>query len=374
MFSYRIRKRRSKLHREYLSVNDEGDYYIYDEQDNAMNTNPIYLGNGQFGDYVMAKALNNRYEKNLSVQRKELIIISSRDAWHNYMQSVYDMSNYQVLEYGEERGIVIDLKDQNFIKYDVQSGGSVKLRLYGDDKFIADNYNSISDKFQVVKSHIQWVYSTDGSSIDIPLSPDRIPLSEMYPFLGDRSLDEYYDRYMESNSNIIILIGPPGTGKTSWIRGFLHHCEQSAIVTYDTQVLERDFVFADFIESNHGVMVIEDADLFLRSRADGNAMIHKFLNVGDGLVSAKNKKIIFSTNLPSVRDIDPALIRPGRCFDILEFNLLNSKQAEKLANKVGIKLNNLNTKESWSIAEIFNQTEAQFETKQKSMNKKFGFY
>jgi hypothetical protein len=62
--------------------------------------------------------------------------------------------------------------------------------------------------------------------------------------------------------------------------------------------------------------------------------------------------MIFSTNLPSIRDIDPALIRPGRCFDILEFNPLNLTQAKKLADKLGATIPERDG--DYSVAEIFN--------------------
>src|SRR3712207_7327386 len=55
--------------------------------------------------------------------------------------------------------------------------------------------------------------------------------------------------------------------------------------------------------------VLEDADNFLRPRKEGNSMMHRFLNVGDGLVTMSHKKMIFSTNLPSVKEVDPALDR-----------------------------------------------------------------
>jgi ATP-dependent 26S proteasome regulatory subunit len=100
-------------------------------------------------------------------------------------------------------------------------------------------------------------------------------------------------------------------------------------------------------------MVIEDADMFLKARSEGNTTMHKFLNVGDGLVTTRNKKLIFSTNLPSIRDIDPALIRPGRCFDIVTFDLLDQQAAEKLAKKMNVTLTE--TKDKWNIADIFNK-------------------
>ena len=133
----------------------------------------------------------------------------------------------------------------------------------------------------------------------------------------------------------------------------LSHTNSSAIVTYDATILEKDYVFAKFIEDETDVMVLEDSDTFLKARSDGNTMMHRFLNVGDGLVTTKGKKLIFSTNLPSISDIDPALIRPGRCFDILSFNLLKREEAQLLADKVGATLEG--DKDSYSIAEVFNK-------------------
>ncbi len=105
-------------------------------------------------------------------------------------------------------------------------------------------------------------------------------------------------------------------------------------------------------------MVLEDSDAFLKSRNDGNTMMHRFLNVGDGLVTTKGKKMVFSTNLPSIRDIDSALVRPGRCFDIITFDTLTVQQANVLANKLEVTLPvkpRGKEMENYSIAEVFNQ-------------------
>ena len=48
------------------------------------------------------------------------------------------------------------------------------------------------------------------------------------------------------------------------------------------------------------------------------------------------KKLIFSTNLEDPADVDPALLRPGRCFDVLRFALLDAAQAGALAQAAGI--------------------------------------
>jgi hypothetical protein len=77
--------------------------------------------------------------------------------------------------------------------------------------------------------------------------------------------------------------------------------------------------------------------------------MHRFLNVSDGLVSVRGKKLIFTSNLPSANDIDDALTRKGRCYDILKFDLLNRKQAQKLADKFHIELHD---GQEFSIADI----------------------
>jgi ATP-dependent 26S proteasome regulatory subunit len=101
-------------------------------------------------------------------------------------------------------------------------------------------------------------------------------------------------------------------------------------------------------------------------------MMHRFLNVGDGLVTTKGKKMIFSTNLPSIRDIDSALIRPGRCFDIVEFKPLNLSDAKNLADKLGGSVPQVEAGKvvEFSIAEIFN---TQTNTETATANRKVGF-
>ena len=310
----------------------------------------IFIGASDYSDYIYNQIIDARTTDGKSTLSRELKLLGGRSKWHDFIEDEFEGDH--IVEFNESTGIVM-FEDQNFFRYNVNSN-TITVTIFGDETFLKDMELILLGQFAEVTSYIEWVYSNDGNSVNVPLNVERLPVDEMYPFLGEEKLTDYYDRYLSSNANILLLIGPPGTGKTTFIRGLLSHSNSSAIVTYDAAILEKDYLFARFIEDETGVMVLEDSDNFLKARSDGNSMMHRFLNVGDGLVTTKGKKLIFSTNLPSIRDVDPALIRPGRCFDVLSFDPLNAEQATKLATRLGVTYDTKNECK-YSIAEIFNK-------------------
>ena len=346
--------------------------YTWDAFDNQfdlskiMDDKKIFLGVSDFEDLITVEIMKRRVDAKLSTVQRETTVLCDRQRWSKWAEEHYKECLF--VQSNVSTGFIVEEDTNNFIKFDVNSN-STTVRAFGDVEYAEDMIEIVESNFDIVSSHIEWVYGADGNSVNVPLNRDRMPVEEMYPFLNGESLGDYYDRYMESSANILLLIGPPGTGKTTFIRGLLAHRNCSAIVTYDAGILEKDGFFAKFIEDDAEVMVLEDSDAFLKSRSDGNTMMHRFLNVGDGLVTTKGKKMIFSTNLPSVRDIDSALIRPGRCFDIVTFDVLNVDAAKSLAKKLKVKLPEV--KDTYSIAEVFNQQSDN--TKKSSSNRKVGF-
>ena len=334
-----------------------------------MNNDKIFIGASDFTDYIIGQMHDARAKKLQSTHHRDIKLISTPDVWIHYLEVEFDGDH--IIETSPNSGLVI-FDEFNFIRYNTNSN-STELDIYGDLDFIDDIKELVLKTFKEVISYIEWMYSADGSAVNVPLNTDRLPVDEMYPFLEGEKLTDYYERFMQSSANILLLIGPPGTGKTTFIRGLLAHTESSAVVTYDAAILEKDYVFARFVEDETNIMVLEDSDTFLKARSDGNTMMHRFLNVGDGLVTTKGKKLIFSTNLPSVRDIDPALVRPGRCFDIVHFDQLKLAEAKKLADKLGVKLPvraRGHEMEKYSIAEIFNEKQIDVP---KNTGTKFGF-
>jgi len=320
----------------------------------------IGMSTRDYRDLFISDFVHRRLESGLSTIVYDILVEGNFAGASNFMRKTYGTSTM----FCDGTRNIIAILDGFLLECDSSYGGMVEFRIHGTFEKIDEIKAVILREFEEATMHITWIYDTQGNDTRIKLDRTYLPCTEMYPFLDDESLHEYYDRFKKSSASILVLIGPPGTGKTSFIRGFLAHTNSSAIVTYNEAVLNNDGIFASFISGNSATMVIEDADLFLGSRTDGNGMMHKFLNVGDGLVTTKGKKLIFSTNLPNAVNIDAALLRSGRCFDILQFDALNKQQAQDLALAMGIHYNAVDRQ---TIADIL-------AGKNQSINKKsFGF-
>ena len=168
---------------------------------------------------------------------------------------------------------------------------------------------------------------------------DDLLLEEAYPSLG-KSVSEFIDGYLNARETVLILQGPPGTGKTRLVRAILAAMSrrkgESAKIMYtaDKRALENDEIFVDFITGSHDAFVIEDADHLLKARTSGNFELHRFLGIADGVVRAQSRKVIFTTNLPNINDIDDALLRPGRCHAVKNLRNLEPAEALRLAEKI----------------------------------------
>lgn len=225
---------------------------------------------------------------------------------------------------------------------------------YSDDKdkeLILNILNELDRNDYVISLDTANDDSTVSLETNMSCHDFKQPPDFYYPNINE-GLTSYFDSFIHSTANILLLIGPPGTGKTNFLKSLFNHAKQDVQLTYDEKLILSGSYFSDFLQSKKKFLVIEDADAILGNRSDGNKLISKFLNTADGILPNNKKKLIFTTNLPNVRDVDKALIRPGRCFDVLEIGYLNKEQAAKIADYIQVDISVLN-KDKYTLAEIY---------------------
>ena len=210
-------------------------------------------------------------------------------------------------------------------------------------------------KLVKISWHYKTATGTDSASLHVT-GLNQTLRDEYYPWLT-QGVDKFIHNYMTSAASVLVMYGPPGTGKTSFLRHLLLTQSVNAIITYDERVLRDDEFFVNYLtDDEHNALIVEDADLFLAPREDSsNDMMSKFLNVSDGLIKITNKKLIFTTNISQLNRIDPALMRPGRCFAAVEFRELEPVEAQRAATAAGVPQRDWHSQSRWSLAQIWGE-------------------
>ena len=204
-------------------------------------------------------------------------------------------------------------------------------------------FRIVGDRYEAEQTFtIDWYFTDSNRGLNSTsfdeLMVDRL-YDEAYPSIGE-PIASFIDRYLDASETVLVLQGGPGTGKTRLVRAILSALsarkQDSAKVLYtaDKRALESDEIFVDFITGSHDAFVIEDADHLLKARTSGNFELHRFLGIADGVVRPQSRKVIFTTNLPNINDIDDALLRPGRCHAVKNLRSLDLGEALRLAEKI----------------------------------------
>jgi len=223
------------------------------------------------------------------------------------------------------------------------------------DKFdkLFDKYNVIEwTPEEITQPYVTWAMKTPTGikTNRLKASKNKIVKDVFYPSIKD-GVNKFYADYDSSESPILIILGPPGMGKTSLIRNYIYKYSKDALITYDQALMETDEFFLFFLENAHDVLLLEDFDIFLKSRDDDdNKIMGKFLNLAEGIVDISEKKIIVTANLDK-HHIDSALVRPGRCFEVLELERYTEREAEAIIASEGLTFEG--KRDNVSLAELF---------------------
>ncbi len=173
---------------------------------------------------------------------------------------------------------------------------------------------------------------------------------------------------------LVLLDGPPGTGKTRFVRALMSSLHNEARVIVVPEHLTAMLADPDLIpvlknSSDEGmgplILILEDADDCLKSREEtddrgSTKALASLLNLSDGIVGALlDLRIIATTNI-RITKMDKAITRPGRLLRRVEFGLLEAAQvagifARLTHGKGHAPLASMHLAEVYAAAEAFTQ-------------------
>jgi len=242
--------------------------------------------------------------------------------------------------------------------------------------------NELVEKFiRIVRNHVAvsgaidaGVYDTiigiTGGKMDIKsesLQDSQEAVPAFYPWMNETDIAQYFLDFLNSSANVLILYGPPGTGKTTMIRTAVKRLGLRALGTADQTLMSMPgFVQICGTHMSGGgengkydVLVAEDSEILTKKRLNEegqvvNPVMASLLNAVDGVSKETSFKLVITTNLPNLLDMDTALLRPGRCFDVMEFGRLTAEQGMTIRAMLGKENKRLASPNGYLLAEILN--------------------
>ena len=191
------------------------------------------------------------------------------------------------------------------------------------------------------------MYATNNiRPIEVPTWRD---IQRNYAQSARESLSElmHFDHVGIDGGKIMLMHGPPGTGKTTAIRALADSwrswCDVEYVIDPDRAFGEASYLInllvSEYDEYKEPgsvaklprwrLIVIEDAEEFLvpDAKHEVGQSVARLLNLGDGLIGQGLRVLVMMTTNVPLSKLHPALTRPGRCLANIEVPPLSAIEA-----------------------------------------------
>lgn len=277
------------------------------------------------------------------------------------LEKINSLYPLEIFDYSKNINITIQAFNENVILYIKGNKSKVDIKFF--------------TKSPEVSKEVWDILSTEESDVRIEVSTLAVirgSLSSSFKFIEKEDIEfinkDYYpyictdalfSEYFSSPESILLLTGAPGLGKSKLATCLLQYAVENPeslpyplsyedpfinlVFVKGAEVLSSEEFWIHIEEYSPDFVIIDDLDNMLTTRdaevqsgADElkNKFMNQFLSFTDG-IEKRNTKFIITTN-QNYRDIDSAVLREGRLFDILEMRALSREEALKIWESEGL--------------------------------------
>lgn len=270
-----------------------------------------------------------------------------------------------------ERFLAEIAKEHSFETYDLSNSNGLNIRVISDNFTLLIIYDDemirgygkaksleLINKFNIIYNNIiknelselnitMYSYYLNGMGgceyVRSFFKNDFKPKKNYIPYIDT---DEMFKQFFGGDENILLLVGKSGTGKSKLTSVAIEYLasikvnsgNRTVATISDANILLNDFFWYQIRDNKIDLVILDDFDFMLGSRdsedTKHNKFLSKFLTFTDGV--RKNKiKFIVTTN-QEYRDMDKAILRKGRLFDVIEMRELSLEEGLEIWKSEGI--------------------------------------